>query len=85
MVLTPMKKPCHDVAKGRSQKLYGIKLSRGKTLSLRRYSPAPTGFQTPAALDDRVWRVTKAIGHIILMSRKTSLRQERRQTLSLEH
>lgn len=39
-------------------------------------------FQTLAVHGDRVWQATKAVGSLILISRKTRLRRERRQTIA---
>lgn len=44
----------------------------------------PIYFLTPAVLSGRVWRAAKAIGHVILTSRKNGLRRGYGQTLSLE-
>lgn len=83
----PIKNPHPDVAREGIHRFYQIKLSNGKTPRHRGDTAtrsARVDLLTPTVVGDRVWGAAKAIGHVVLTSRKTCLRRGSGQTLSLE-
>lgn len=73
MLLTPIRKPYRDVAKGRACKLYWIKQCRGETLSWPQRSPRLDTILKSGMVLDSIGQNAKAIRSVLLTSWRTDL------------